>query len=208
MAKGNLFDPKIYQSTKGVIPVENIENCILVFDIVDFSKNMNNSIMIKKLNEIHNSIYETLDTDHYWAETDTDSSQNSLILTPTGDGYSIALSDLKSDEEIFNIARKLYVRFKNEGLNFRMGIAKGRNILKMDLNQNLNIFGYGSVLATRVCSVAKEMQILVEAKLADSLLQQKEYKEFQKIETPFEVKHSLKFNCYNYYKESEFGINS
>ena len=87
-----------------------------------------------------------------------------------------------------------------------MGIAKGRNVLKVDLNDNLNVFGYGIVLATRVCGVAKEGQILVDSRLAESLLQQRVITELQKIEEEFEVKHNFKLNCYNYYKEKEFGI--
>lgn len=202
----NLFDPGEYQVKGGVVPMKNIEHCILVFDIVGFSQNMVNDKMLEIVGDIHTAVFETLDPEHYWAEKGSNANLNSLILIPTGDGYGIALNNKQNDEEILVITQKLYGRLKREGLKFRMGIAKGRNVLKIDLNDNLNIFGYGIVLATRVCNLAKEMQILVENGLAESLLQQKEINELQKINEPYEVKHNFKINCYNYYKENVFGI--
>lgn len=202
----NLFDPNEYQVKGGVVPMKNIDHSILVFDIVGFTQNMFNDKMLEIVGDIHTAVFETLDPEHYWAEKGINSNLNSLILIPTGDGYGIALSNKLTDDEIFVITQKLYSRLKREGLKFRMGIAKGRNVLKVDLNDNLNIFGYGIVLATRVCNAAKEMQILVDSGLAESLLQQKEISELQKIEDIIEVKHNFKIKCYNYFKENEFGI--
>lgn len=148
----NLFDPKEYQVKRGQVPRYEIQNAILLFDIVGFSADMVNEKMMEIVVDIHTSMWDVLDTSYFWAEKGDNSNKNDLLLIPTGDGYGLAINNLHKDEEILEIAAKLYRRFIKEELKFRMGIAKARNVLTIDLNDNLNIFGYGIVLAARVCN--------------------------------------------------------
>jgi len=50
------------------------------------------------------------------------------------------------------------------------GIAKGNNIGHLDKNNNMNLFGYGINLASRVMSKALDNQILVHERLAEDIL--------------------------------------
>jgi len=179
---------------------------MLIFDVVGFSSEMVNTKMSKIVGEIQKAIWDILEPKYYWAEKEEDSDKNDFILIPTGDGYGLVLNNLHEDEDIFDIAVNLYKALVAENLKIRMGIAKGWNVLTIDSNDNLNVFGYGIVLTTRVCNAASDGQILVHANFAETLLQKKSIKEFQKIAEPIEVKHGLILHCYNYYKEKEFGI--
>lgn len=202
----NIFDPKMFVGKKGQIPKIYVNNVSLMLDVVGFSKEMTNQKMVQIVTDLQQSIYAVLEGDYYWAEKEENSNKNDFILIPTGDGYGLSLSNLLADDKILNIATLLYKSLVSEGINIRMGIAKGYNVITVDLNTNLNVFGYGIVLATRTCNAAKDNQILIEATLAESLNQNKKIPELKKIEQEFTTKHDFKFSCYNYYKESEFGI--
>jgi hypothetical protein len=78
-----------------------------------------------------------------------------------------------------------------------MGVAKANNIVTLDLNGNVNVFGVGIVLATRVCTAAQTGQILIHEDLAKSLLQSNEVTQLKRIPS-LQAKHGLEINCYNY----------
>ncbi len=203
----NLFDYVQYEPKSGHYPIKAINGPILMFDIVSFSMKMNTTEMYNTINAIQSSMYYSLDNDAYfWAEQKEKSNKNNLLFVSTGDGYAIALGNTLPDSEILKIANILYKSFQEKGLKFRMSIAKGRNILSIDMNDNLNIFGYGMVLATRVCDKAITGQILIHEDFANSLLQERVIPEFQLIENQFEAKHEFKFSCYNYYDKNGVGI--
>ena len=203
--KENLFDPKLYVRAQGQIPKKNIESAMLVFDVVGFSSDMVNSSMISIVNEIHKSLWETLEPDYYWAETKKHSSSNDFILIPTGDGYCLVLNNIHDDEEILKIAVSLHRSLTSEKIKIRMGISKGWNVITIDSNDHLNVFGYGIVLATRVCNAAKEGQILIHATLAEAFLQKRPNATLELIEKPFVAKHGLEIKCYNLFKKNEYG---
>lgn len=190
------------------MPRYEIHCAVLFFDIVGYSARTTNNEMSKTVQAIISSMWQVLDNDYYWAEKDTYASENDLLLIPTGDGYGICLNPNNKDEEILEIAKKLYKQLKSEHLRFRMGIAKAKSIITTDLNETLSITGYGVVLAVRVCAAAEEGQILIHNTLAESFKHstQAQRKEFQEISTPYKAKHDLTFSCHNYYKQHDFGI--
>lgn len=204
----NFFDPNRYIAKKARVPSYNIDHSILVFDCVNFSSIMNNNNMLRIIADIQQAVADVLDNElgYYWGDKNEDAPKTDLLLIPTGDGYIIALNNLRKDKEILEIAQSLYNRFRSDKLNIRMGIAKGKNVVTLDLNDDPNIFGYGVVLATRVCSVAEPGQILIHDNLAKSFLQEKDFEDLQLISKPFKVKHNLKLTCYNYYKKGHFGV--
>jgi hypothetical protein len=207
MKESGSFNPNDYHSKKGHAHRKNLEFPILFFDVVGFSKDMDNERSKKIVTDMQRVMWDLLDSDFYWAEKTKHSSKNNLLLIPTGDGYGIAINETLKDDHILWIARKLYRALAEEKIDIRMGIAKGRNVVTIDLNENLNIFGYGIVLATRVCSAASDGQILVHSDFAESLLQDKPIPELTKIKTVFTAKHGLKIHCHNYFKKNDFGIN-
>lgn len=202
----NQFNPKRYTRYYGYSPKVYMESAMLIFDIVGFSKVMKNKVMMEKIEKMHKCIYEELAPIYYWNEKKKHSKKNDFILIPTGDGYGIVLNNIRPDEEIFKIASSLYKRFAEEKIKIRVGIAKGWNVIAQDANEDLNVFGYGIVLATRICNAAKEEQILVDSDFVNALFQNKEMEELQEIKEPFYAKHDLPLQCYNYFKQNEFGI--
>jgi hypothetical protein len=171
---------------------------VLLFDIVGFSKEPNNRSMMEFVDQMHTVMDNLLTPDYTWNEDGVNGDKNDFVLIPTGDGYGIAFHTKRSDQEILNITRDIYQAMAKGGsLKFRMGIAKANNIVTLDLNQNVNVFGVGIVLAARACAAARTGQILVHEYLAKSLLQANAVIELQKVPT-LQVKHELEIDCYNY----------
>jgi class 3 adenylate cyclase len=205
MASGN-FNPNDYHSKKGHAHRKSVECPILFFDFVGFSKEMDNERAKKMITGMQGVMWDLLDgADYYWAEKGKNASKNNLVLIPTGDGYGIATDTTVEDKKILWIARELYKALTDQKINIRMGIAKGKNVVTIDLNENLNIFGYGIVLATRVCDVAKAGQILVHNKFAESLQEEKTMPDLQKIRSALKTKHGQKIPCYNYFRKGRKG---
>ena len=198
------FNPNDYHSKKGHAHRQSVECPILFFDVVGFSKDINNDKAKKMVTGLQEDMWDLLDGDRldhdfFWAERGkTKGRLNNLVLSPTGDGYGIALDTTVGDNKILTIARELYRALTDRGINIRMGIAKGKSIVTIDLNENVNLFGYGIVLATRVCDAAGPGQILVHDKFALSLLEEKVIPELREIKKPFRTKHGSRIHCYNY----------
>jgi hypothetical protein len=163
-----------------------------------FSKEMTNSSMMEFVEIMDTAIYNLLAPDYYWNEDGKWAKKNAFVLIPTGDGYGIAFNTSIPEREILKITRNIYLALaKNKSFKFRMGLAKASSIVTLDLNRNVNVFGVGIVLATRVCNAAQTGQILVHEGFAKLLLYSSEVKEFRKLPTLL-AKHGLPLECYNY----------
>jgi len=204
--KSNSFDPKDYGAKKGQVHRKTFDIRILVFDVVGFAKDLFNERAAEIVTDINRVMWDILDKDHYWAEKQSLSARNDLILVPTGDGYGIAFHPNIEDSEVIDICVRLHKALVRKLIKIRMGVAKGNTVVTFDLNDNLNIFGHGIVLATRVCSVAKKKQILFHRSFAESLTQQKPVEGLIELDKPLKAKHGLKLYCYNYHRKGEFGI--
>lgn len=196
--EGNLLDRRTYKhGTYRPLKV-SAEISVLVFDIVGFSKKTNNSSMMEFVEIMHTAMDNLLTPDYYWNEDRKWRERNSFVLIPTGDGYGFAFNTSISEREILKITRNIYLALaKSKSLKFRMGLAKASSILTLDLNGNVNVFGVGIVLATRVCNAAQPGQILVHEDFAKLMLHSNEVKEFRKVPTLL-AKHGLPLACYNY----------
>ena len=196
----NIMDPKIYRNVRGRTPIKEIECPTLFFDIVEFSKDSANEEMIEIVETMQDRIYKLLARQYYWAEKERFSQENNFILIPTGDGYGIVWNNIEQDDAaILDVASLLHQAFtRNARFRFRMGISRGRNLITLDLNGNVNAFGYGVVFATRVCNAAGPGQILVDSAFAELVLQRAQSVLLKPIGTEFETKHGEKFRCHNY----------
>lgn len=205
--KSNIFDTNNYVQKMGKSTVIEANCPILMIDLVDSSLNMNHASMFDVIVALEYSLARGLDDfPYYWNEIGEYSIKNSILLINTGDGYAVALSNILPDDQILKISKALYKSFVEIGLKFRMGIAKEKSTIGIDLNGDLRLYGSGMTLATRVCDKAKDGQILVEKLFAEDLLKNREMPELQLIQKEFETKHGFKFNCYNLYDEKNFGI--
>jgi len=151
----NFLDPKEYTARKGQLPQFDIENAILFFSITKISAETSIEDMKNSINDINTKTHAVLESDYYWAESSENSGKNDFLVVPTGDGYGIALNNIHKDDTILNIAADLYREFNKENLTFKTGIAKGKNILSISINENLTIFGYGVILAREICGLAQ-----------------------------------------------------
>src|SRR4051812_32396148 len=94
------FNPKAYRSDKGHAHIRKVECPILFFDVVGFSKDINNERAKKAVAGMQHAMWDLLEEDYYWAEKKKYATRNSLVLIPTGDGYGIASDPAIGDDRI------------------------------------------------------------------------------------------------------------
>ncbi len=197
------FDPFDYP--KGKIPDYLPVNCaVAFFDVVGFTDDTTNEEMKNIIRSIHDVIESCLWDEYDWDER-KGGKHNDLILIPTGDGCAIGFHPSKfSNDEILQIVKGLYLHLRGKDLSIRIGIAKGNNIRYKDMNDHVNLFGFGINVAARVMDIALENQILVHETFAKDALGGKDKDMFIDF-GEYTIKHGVKINIYNYYKEGEFG---
>lgn len=151
-----------------------VKNIVLFFDVVGFTKNSTNQEMQKIIHKIDTVIDDLLYEDYNWNEQHQ---ENNLILMPTGDGLGIGFHPSMRDNEILRIVSDLHKNLiGNNGIQIRMGLAKGPNTRYLDVNEMNNLFGWGVNTAYRVMEGAEENQILIHEDYAKELGKIKEFK--------------------------------
>lgn len=165
---------------------------VLFVDIVGFAKRDTNIQMRGAVEHLENSINDVFDE----LEWDLDKKQSDLILIPTGDGYAIGFHPEITDYRVTEYVKKLYVKLRDK-LDIRMGIHKGPNLIYVDLNDNLNMMGFGITLAQRVMSVAEPNQILCGRDFAEPLKRDRGAPELIGPREA-EIKHGDKIVVYDY----------
>jgi len=176
-------------------------SCAFV-DIVKFSKSRVVQDMRDAIHKLHDSIHDTFG-ELRWDEDWETRTPNELILAPTGDGYGIAFAPAVPDKEVLSHAKELSKTLAKENLSIRCGISKGPNIVYVDLNETMNIIGWGMVHAHRVMSLGDENHILCGGEFAKPMLQAARIADLHHL-----GKYKKKWqtmDVYNYYKDGEFG---
>ncbi len=127
-----------------------------------------------------------------------------MLLRSTGDGYVVAFSEGLDDREILDVLAGIHSRVHRQH-RVRLGINKGRNYIVKDVNERVNILGWGINLAARALGFAEPGQIICTEHFAKPLLKtDKSYKKvFTLIGTRMVKKTELEL--YNYYKRQDFG---
>lgn len=181
----------------------DVNNSVIFFDIVGFTKETTVEEMKYTIRHIEDSLNDLLEPDYYWHETNK---QNDLILIPTGDGYAIGFHPTKFPlEKILSIAVSIFQKITASGkVKIRMGIAKGPNIVHRDLNDHNNLFGFGINIASRVMGLALDNQIIVHGDFAEEILKMKKVDGLTLAGT-YKIKHDDTVIVYNYCKDKEFG---
>jgi class 3 adenylate cyclase len=164
-----------------------VENVVLFFDVVGFTKNSTNLEMEKIIHKIDTVIDHLLYDDYNWNEHHQ---HNHLILMPTGDGLGIGFHPNMANDKILRITTDLYNNLtKNNGINIRMGIAKGPNTRYLDVNEINNLFGWGVNTAYRVMCGAQPNQILIHEDYSKLLSNIKDIKGIDRAPITIETKH-------------------
>jgi hypothetical protein len=147
-----------------------------------------------------NKLIENTDT---FKQRDTEST----LILPTGDGMAIGFSDSpeKPLRLAFEVHKNLYryntLRGDNkEKLYIRIGIDTGPVYRIRDLNGKENVWGPGIITARRVMDLAREMNILASARIANDVRTLRpEYKNFLHPIGDYSIKHGEKLLIYNVY---------
>lgn len=197
------IDPFVYPKSEkeSYLPI----NCtVLFFDVVGFTKETTNQEMKDKIRTIHDMITNILYDDYDWNET-KHSKHNDLILVPTGDGYAIGFHPNKfAFKDILELTKKIHTDLCiYRKLPIRMGIAKGNVIRFLDMNDRVNLFGYGINTAARVMDLALPGQILLHETFAKDATGGEKTTDITYI-GEYKVKHTTLL-IYNYAKAGEFG---
>jgi hypothetical protein len=95
---------------------------------------------------------------------------NDAILNPTGDGYFVGFNDTITDMDIMSFVETLSTRLNQQNLAVRICINKGLCTLYRDLNDKLNLCGWGIIDTQRVMSLGGRNHILCTESLSRAII--------------------------------------
>jgi hypothetical protein len=170
---------------------------VIFVDIVRFTAFGDNKALRKGVRALQNAVvdvFENLKWDEILAV------DNDAVMLPTGDGYGIAFESWISDIEVLRYAVELSDTLRSEGYPIRMGINKGTCFVYKDLNEHLNLVGWGIIDAERAMSCGGRSHILCTGEFAKQALDMKADPNFHDIGT-FVVK-DRKLHLFNYYSDA------
>lgn len=131
----------------------------------------------------------------------------STLVLPTGDGMAIGFSD--SPEKPLRLALEVHKniwrynslkKYEKDKLYLRIGIDTGPVYLIKDLNGKENVWGPGIIMARRVMDLAREMNIIASARIANDIRTLRpEYKNILHPIGDYSIKHGEKILIYNVY---------
>ena len=179
-----------------------------IFDLVGFSALDTNKDLVSAVRAMEISIELSLGDVYYWAEKDregVESPLNEILLRSTGDGYVVAFSQQDDDLDALDMLVAIYKRIRKNHL-VNLGINKGDVYVLMELNNFVNIIGWGINYAARALQFAKRGQIICTEFLAKPLL--KTHGEQIKKNMVSLGMHTVKeaeMELFNYYKKGDFG---
>lgn len=141
-------------------------------------------------------------------ETFNQRNPKSDVMTITGDGMVIGFAD--SPEKPLRLAIELqkiiskynHGKSTNHRLNVRIGIDTGPVYFVKDLTGKDNFWGPGIIMARRVMDLARPMQILASARIANDISKlSPEYKSIMHYIGDYKIKHTEKLSLFNVYGE-------
>jgi serine/threonine-protein kinase len=166
---------------------------VLLIDVVGYSKLLVNEEieLLQELNQIVRST-ECFRT----AET-----SGKFIRLPTGDG--MALLFFHSPEEPVRCALEISRTLQEQPhIQVRMGVHSGPVNPVGDVNDKTNMAGAGINVAQRVMDCGDAGHILLSKHVADDLAQYRHWQPYLHDLGEWEVKHGLRLNLVNLYKDS------
>jgi TolB-like protein/Tfp pilus assembly protein PilF len=165
---------------------------LLLIDVVGYSKLLVNEQieLMQDLNHIVRS------TECFQAAEKS----GKLIRVPTGDG--MALVFFRSPEEPAQCALEISKALKDSpNIQVRMGVHSGPINQVTDVNDRVNVAGTGFNVAQRVMDCGDAGHILLSKHVVDDLAQYRHWQPFLHDLGEWEVKHGLRLNLVNLYKD-------
>src|SRR5437868_6765134 len=165
---------------------------LLLIDVVGYSKLLVNE-QVELLQELNQIVRSTPSFRNAEAN-------GKLIRLPTGDG--MALVFFRSPEEPAQCALEIHAESKRHlHLQLRMGVHSGPVNQISDVNDRSNVAGTGINVAQRVMDCGDAGHILLSKHVADDLAQYRHWQPFLHDLGEWEVKHGLRLNLVNLYKD-------
>jgi TolB-like protein/Tfp pilus assembly protein PilF len=165
---------------------------LLLIDIVGYSKLLVNE-QIESVQELGRIVRST----ECFRNAEE---KGKLIRVPTGDG--MALLFFRSPEEPVRCALEISQKLReNSTVRLRMGIHSGPVNQVRDVNDTINVAGTGINVAQRVMDCGDAGHILLSKHVADDLMQYRQWQPYLHDLGECEVKHGLRLNIVNLYKE-------
>jgi hypothetical protein len=141
---------------------------VMFIDIVGFTKRGDNEALRAVVRSLQDSIIDVF-ANIRWDELN---GPNGAIMLPTGDGYGIGFDpSIVHDREVLQLAEKLSIKLASSGTPIRMGINKGHCWVHRDLNDKLNLAGWGIIDAQRAMSCGGKNHILCTEQFAQPYLE-------------------------------------
>jgi len=178
-----------------------------IFDLVGFTQIGSNKGLLHAVKTMQTAMEVVLTEYFHWGELDkrgNESATNDILLRSTGDGYVVAFSQSYNDSDALNFLAELHNNIK-ERHPVNLGINKSANYIIPDVNQRVNIIGWGINWAARALQFANKNQIICTSHFADPLIESDHSLNnvFEKVGER-KIK-STKIKLLNYYKRNEFG---
>jgi TolB-like protein/Tfp pilus assembly protein PilF len=165
---------------------------LLLIDIVGYSKLLVNE-QIEALQELARIVRST----ECFRNAEE---KGKLIRVPTGDG--MALLFFRSPEEPVRCALQISQTLtETSTVRLRMGIHSGPVNQVRDVNDTINVAGSGINVAQRVMDCGDAGHILLSKHVADDLVQYRHWQPYLHDLGEYEVKHGLRLNIVNLYKD-------
>jgi len=172
---------------------------VMFVDIVQFTKFGDNEKLREVVRGLQNAIMDVF-SDLEW-DMSGPVTQNDVVMMPTGDGYGIAFEPNRTDDRVvLDHAADLSRRLKREGTPIRTGISKGPCYVHKDINNKLNIAGWGIIDAQRAMSCGEMNHILCTQVFAKSHIDATGESHLHEIGN-YSVK-DRKVSLFNYYSSS------
>ena len=165
---------------------------LLLIDIVGYSKLLVNE-QIEALQELARIVRST----ECFRNAEE---KGKLIRVPTGDG--MALLFFRSPEEPVRCALEISQKLtETSTVRLRMGIHSGPVNQVRDVNDTISVAGSGINVAQRVMDCGDAGHILLSKHVADDLVQYRHWQPYLHDLGEYEVKHGLRLNIVNLYKD-------
>ena len=184
------------------------EQVVGIYDLVSFTDLPSNKQLLEAVRMIEIQLELTLDPEFYWDERargGIEKEINNILLRSTGDGYVLAFSQGSDDLKALRFLTQIHTAIKKHHA-VRLGINKGENYVVTDVNNRVNIVGWGINWAARALQFAEDNQIICTDHFAEPLL--KTYDEIDDrmmIDIGAHTVKKARIHFYNYYKGGEFG---
>lgn len=183
------------------------EQVVAIYDLVDYTGLDSNRDLVQAVKMLETELQLHLTPVFHWDERTVggvEKSTNDILLRSTGDGYVVAFSQGIDDRGALENLVRIHSRVQSRHA-VRLGINRGKNYLVADVNERVNIVGWGINLAARALQFAEAGQIICTEHFAKPIIQtDKKLARTLVLIGPHTVKNT-ELVLYNYRKSGEFG---